>query len=110
MNKSFIITFLIILVVIIFSIIILTRNPQEIPKDVVQCIGKNSVLYVKNGCSACITQENMFGKNYEYLNVVDCFDNIDKCANITAIPTWIIDGEKYVGLQSIDKLKEATGC
>ena len=44
------------------------------------------------------------------LNVIDCFYEQEKCTNIQYTPTWIINGQKYEGFQSIEKLKELTGC
>ena len=76
------------------------------------CIGQNSELYIQLGCHACETQEELFGENYQYLNSIDCFFEREQCidAGITATPTWIIDGKKYIGVQNIEKLKELTGC
>ncbi len=110
MKKKYI-TILIILGIIIFSIIIIFSEPNtETPEDIVKCIGQNSKLYVQLGCHACETQEKIFGENYKYLDVVDCFYERDKCSEIKYTPTWIIKGEEYVGLQSIEKLKELVGC
>jgi hypothetical protein len=75
-----------------------------------KCIASNSILYVQLGCSHCKTQENVFGKEYINLNIIDCFYEPQKCANITGTPTWIIKGQQYAGAQTIDKLKELTGC
>ncbi len=100
-----------VLVVVIVAVIIILINPiPETPEEVAKCIGKNSVLYIQLGCSACKVQEDMFGENYQYLNKIDCFFEQDKCTDITATPTWLIKGKKYEGVQSIEKLKELTGC
>ena len=109
MKKKFV-TVLIILGVIILSIIILNKSNSHVSEDVAKCIGQNSTLYVQLGCHACKTQEEMFGENYKYLDVVDCFYEMDKCSEIRYTPTWIIKWEKYVDNQSIEKLKELTGC
>ena len=110
MNKKNYVTILIILGIIIFSIIVLNKPSIETSEDVVKCIGENSKLYVQLGCHACESQEELFGENYKYLDVVDCFYDRDKCSEIRYTPTWIIKGEKYVGVQSIEELKELTGC
>ena len=88
------------------------KGNGSINEKTAKCMGENSVLYTKLGCSACETQEKMFGDNYQYLNKIDCYFEIQKCidAQITGTPTWIINGEKYLGVQSIEKLKELTGC
>lgn len=108
--KKFLITLIIILGVIILSIIIINKPPPETPEEVAKCIGKNSELYTQLGCSACEIQKDMFGENYEYLTIIDCWFEQDKCFDIAYTPTWIIKGEKYTGVQSIEKLKGLTGC
>ena len=110
MKKRSYITLGIILAVILFAYFTLNKTSPEIDKEVAQCIGENSLLYVQLGCSHCEDQEKMFGDNYQYLNVIDCFFELEKCGEITATPTWVIKGQKYSGVQKIDKLRELTGC
>ena len=104
---------IVIVVIIIFLIINYYNKPkQETPEAVAKCIGEKSILYVQIGCSHCKDQEDTFGDNLKYLNIIDCFYEKDKCIEkeITGTPTWIINGEKMEGVQSIEKLKELTGC
>ena len=104
-------TITIILAVIILAyFLIKPNNPSNINEQTAQCIGENSVLYTQLGCHACEIQEEMFGNNYQYLNVIDCFYEKEKCTDITATPTWEINEERIIGVQSIEKLKELTGC
>lgn len=109
-KKNKIITILIILGIVALSIIIMNKSNSNVSKETAQCIGGNSTLYTQLGCHACKNQEKMFGKNYQYLNIIDCWFEKDKCSEIMYTPTWIIKGEKYTGPQSIKKLKELTGC
>lgn len=86
---------------------------KDIPSEqVARYIGENSVLYVQTGCIHCKEQEDLFGVNVKYLNIIDCFEseNTQTCINlgIQATPTWIIKGEKYVGKKTIEELKELT--
>ena len=104
------ITFLIILGIIILSFAVLNKSNPDVEKEVAQCIANNSVLYVQLGCHACEIQEEMFGNNYQYLNIVDFFFEQEKCSEIQYTPTWIIDNQKYQGVQDIQKLKELTNC
>ena len=104
------ITFLIIFGVVILAAFLITSKGEETSNEVAKCIGENSVLYTQLGCSACKAQEDLFGESYQNLNVIDCFYEREKCSEITATPTWIIKNEKYVGVQSIEKLQELTGC
>ena len=108
MERNDWITILIILGVIILSIIILNKPNPEISEEIVKCIASNSTLYVSNNCPHRKNQIKMFGKYAKYLNVIDCSKDFDKCLNagIMAVPTWIINGKKHTGVQSIEKLKK----
>ena len=109
-NKNSQITWGIIIVVLIIALGIMYYPKQTSTADVAKCIGQHSMLYVQYGCVHCKNQEDMFGDNVKYLNMVDCYYERDKCANIQATPTWVINGNQTVGVQSLEKLKELTGC
>ena len=108
------ITALVIIAILIFSIFIILNKPVQAQSDVAKCIGQNSLLYTQTGCSHCKDQEDLFGNNTQYLNIIDCLqdNNMQKCisANIEGTPTWIIKNQSYVGVQTIQRLKELTGC
>ncbi len=108
-NKKWV-TFAVIIGVIILAVIIMIKPHPETDKEVAECIGKNSKLYVQLGCHACKTQEDMFGDNYQYLDIIDCWFEREKCGGIESTPTWVIRGEKYDEVFSIKKLQELTGC
>lgn len=120
MNKEKLITFSIVAFILLVAGGIIyfrstglnTQNTAS--EEVAKYIGEHSVVYTQVGCSHCIEQENLFGDNWKYINSVDCVlspENTQICINagITVTPTWIINGEKYTGVQSIEKLKELTG-
>lgn len=102
------IVIIILVLILAFSIIFWPNVGVE--KELAKCIGENSELYIQLGCSACILQEEMFGKNYQYLNVIDCFYEREKCLEISGTPTWIINNQHYLGAREIEQLKELTGC
>ena len=112
MKKNNWITITIILIVIILAFIAINRSHPDTTEDIAKCIGENAELYVQLGCPACKTQENIFGEDYEKLNVIDCFYEREKCIEkkIEVTPTWIIQEEQFKGIKSIDQLKELTGC
>ncbi len=112
MKKSSLITIFVILAVVVLAIWIITREHPNVDEETAKCIGENSVLYVREGCYACEIQEDMFGENSKHLNIIDCFYEREKCIEkgITATPTWEINSQFYKGVQSIEKLKELTGC
>jgi len=78
----------------------------------VNCIAGNSTVYVSATCSLCTEQKETFGDLFKNLKAVDCAEEAQTCleAGISQVPTWIISGEKMVGLKSIEELKELTGC
>jgi len=106
------VTAVIILAIVIFSIWAVTRDNPNVDEELAKCIGENSVLYVRKGCSACEAQKDLFGKSVKHLQIIDCLTQAQECANqgIPSIPTWVINKQRQVGIQSIDKLKSLTGC
>ena len=116
--KKIIFILILIIIGIGITILILINNDTDrisnnsIDKNLVKCISENSVVYISSGCVACEKQEKLFGESFKELNVIDCVFESEKCreANITAVPAWFIDEKSYKGVQSIEKLKELTGC
>ena len=110
--KKNLVTAIIILAIIIFSIWALTRDNSNVDEELAKCIGENSVLYVRTGCSACETQKDLFGDSAKHLQIINCLTQAQECTTsiITSVPTWIINDERHVGVQSIDKLKNLTKC
>ncbi len=85
---------------------------KDIPSEqVARYIGEHAVLYVQTGCIHCKEQEDLFGDNVKYLTIIDCLKDTQVCINlgIEGTPTWIINNQKYAGVQSIERLKELTG-
>ena len=110
MKKRILITIIIVLAVIGFSVILLVKNNNYVSATTARCIGENSELYIQLGCHACGIQLEKFGEKEKYLNVIDCFYEREKCEGIMYTPTWVINGEKYIGVHSIEELKELCGC
>ncbi len=102
---------IIIFLIIVVSIFLIKIN-INVDEQTAKCIGENSILYTKVGCSHCETQKQMFGENYQFLTLVECSTDPELClnANIEGTPTWKINNQLYPGVQSIDKLKQLTGC
>lgn len=102
----------ILLFLVIAVILVSGCATQEIDKDTAECIASKSTLYIRAGCPYCDEQKEIFGESVEYLNIIDCMEEPAACTTeaIAVVPTWVIDGEKIVGVQSIAKLKELTGC
>ena len=109
-KKGMLINLGIILLIILIAILIILKPYAYVDKKIAKCIGQNSELYIQLGCHACLIQEKIFGENYQYLNVTDCWSNGHKCSEILVTPTWIINGEQYADVRSIEELKELTKC
>jgi glutaredoxin len=112
-KKNFYITLGIVVLVLILAVaIIFYPKDKDSTAELAKCIGEKATLYVQYGCPHCRTQEELFGENIKYINSIDCYqeENREKCKMIQATPTWIINGEQYLGVQSLAKLKELTNC
>lgn len=88
-----------------------TMPAWELNETIADCIAENSVLYVSEGCIQCREQEKIFGEYYGNLVIVDCLEG-KRCleADIIRVPTWIIDGDHFEGVQSLEFLTVMTGC
>ena len=109
------ISIIIILAVVVIGIIFIinyVKGNGNGDETVVECISENSQLIVKEGCLACASQKNILGGHLDKFDMVDCSVEAEKCMNlgIIRVPTWLIEGEKYEGVYSIEKLKDLTGC
>lgn len=113
MKKNTLVTWIIILLVIAFAIYVKTQPNGNAEVELAKCIGENSVLYSQTGCHACDVQEDVFGSSWKYINEFKCDSDAWQTCNqlmIQGTPTWIINGEHHRGVQSIEELKQATGC
>lgn len=74
---------------------------------------KGAVLYTsETGCETCTQQKALFKSSYQFLTVVDCGKESEKCSElgIKYGPVWDIDGRKYYGLKGVPSLADITEC
>lgn len=73
---------------------------------------KGATMYGLPTCPHCQEQKDKFGDSFKYVNYINCSENREKCVNenIKTVPTWIIDGNKFIGVQELTKLAEKAGC
>ncbi|MFZ5955431.1 MAG: hypothetical protein ACOYT4_03320 [Nanoarchaeota archaeon] len=115
MNKNSKKLVLIVLIIVIMGAVILIYNLKSVngveEKDVM-CISNNSQLFVLKTCSHCAKQKEILGDYLKYFNMTDCIENPKECNdyNITHVPSWVINGQKYEGIQTLKQLKELAGC
>lgn len=84
-----------------------------------QCLSDKNVKYFGAfWCPNCQDQNKLFGKSKKFINYIECSTpngqgQLQACidAEIKAYPTWeFADGNREVGVQSLEKLSEKTGC
>ena len=95
-----------------FSISQLTIKTSSLDKFAKCLTEKGATLYASKYCGHCQNQKEMFGDSLNYINQVECTENQELCQQmgIQGVPTWIIDGKSYVGVQSLETLSSVTGC
>jgi hypothetical protein len=82
-------------------------------EEFAECVSASgATFYGTSWCPHCTLQKELFGNAIGKINFIDCGARKDSCseAEITAYPTWIIGGEKYLGTQPLEKLAQLTGC
>lgn len=78
-----------------------------------ECLSeKGATLYVSTYCGHCQNQKEMFGDSLKHLDLVECTKNQQLCQDvgIKGVPSWIINGVLYTGVQPLEKLAELTNC
>ena len=76
----------------------------------------NAKFYGASWCPHCAEQKEMFGGSAKRLPYVECSPGgpgtpqatVCSQAGIESYPTWIINGQKYVGTQSLENLAQAS--
>ncbi len=95
-----------------------TQPEEKTGKERVQCIAENSTLYGAGWNTETQKQLKLFGNQSDSIDYVECSvkGNFEKqteaceAKDIGAYPTWIINGQKHTGFQSVKRLAEITGC
>ncbi len=69
-------------------------------------------MYGTDRCPNCQSQKELFGDSFKFVQYVNCDYEYDKCseANVERIPTWVINGEEYIGVQTLERLANLSGC
>lgn len=93
-----------------------TSGPAEIAlaKHLTAIGAKDYSLFT---CPFCYAQRQLFGKEaFKEINYIECHPKgnnpqtaLCETAGLQGFPTWDIKGQKYAGVQSLDKLAEVSG-
>ena len=112
--------------VIIVSFLLLSSGPSTTGNVVhveshldafAECLTEEgAIFYGSFECPHCNTQKGLFGESMHHVKYVECGplrgpqNSICRTAGVEAYPTWVIDGSKYTGSQSLERLSELTSC
>lgn len=104
--------------IIIVSIALVYSIPGDLNDEFAKCLTeKGAEIYGSYKCPACQKQKLDFGDSFQYINYFECDPNgpepdIQSCIDngIEKLPTWVYNGEKYIGYKSFNELSEITGC
>ncbi len=94
------------------------KGPEKNYDKFAQCLSeKGAVEYGAYWCQHCKDQREMFGSSYKFINYVECDSNGENArpelcqqAAITGYPTWIINGQRFEGVQQFETLATAANC
>ena len=96
---------------------IIKEDDCEKDVDKLECFAKcltdkGIVLYSNPGCPHCKAQKQDFEDAVQYLNIIECSQNPEKCSQLRGVPAWEIQGQEELiyGRQSLKKLSELSGC
>jgi glutaredoxin len=86
--------------------------------DFAHCLTeKGVVMYGAYWCPHCARQKELFGSSWKYVSYVECDPRgnnaqpeLCRQQGVTAYPTWIFNGEKRTGVQSLLSLSSWSGC
>lgn len=91
--------------------------PNSYEAELAEHLSKSGAkMYGAYWCPHCANQKDYFGGAAHRIPYVECDpegrqNQAQLCAelNITAYPTWIIEGEPYLGAQHLSKLARLSG-
>lgn len=98
---------------LLYFLVFTGPNPETPVGKLATCLDEQGVtMYGLPTCPHCQEQKDKFGDSFKYVDYVNCSENRDKCLTqgIETVPTWIIDGNKIVGVQELEELAEKSGC
>jgi hypothetical protein len=114
-KKNIIIFFAIIILVTSFTVFFYLKSHSFLKNndEFAKCLASKGVeMYGTTTCTHCIAQKQLFGNSFQYVNFIDCDKYINIClkAGVHGYPSWIINGTKYEGKQSLEYLSFLSGC
>ena len=86
--------------------------PQKQPlPESVSSGDKKAIMYGRDSCPWCSKQKKEMGEEMKNIQYVSCEKTPAVCreAQISALPTWIINGKRHEGYMPKDKVMELMG-
>lgn len=115
-----IISFILILIFIMFIFISLNKNNTEYNNTpgyydtFAQCVADYGLsMYGAEWCTFCAKEKKELGNSFRLINYIECPENIQLCLDkeIEAYPTWSDKANnKFVGFQGPSGLARITNC
>ncbi len=96
-----------------------SASTDKFSADFAKCLSQKGVrMYGTFWCPHCNAQKEAFGKNWGYVDYVECSapdgrSQLQVCADagIEGYPTWVFpDGNKLAGEVTAQQLSMASGC
>ena len=106
------------IVLVVGGLVYLNRKQTVAPGQydkLAQCLTQKGVkFYGASWCPHCAEQKKLFGTSVKRLPYVECSPGgpnapsapICQEKNINSYPTWIINGQRYTGVQPLDALAQ----
>lgn len=97
---------------IVYASVSYYTKPGEYDEFAKCLTDKGYKMYGVDWCPNCRNQKKMFGKSFKYVDYIECTKQKEACsqAQIEGYPTWIVDTETYVGVQSLARLSSISEC
>lgn len=90
------------------------QQPKPELNDFAKCVAdKGWTMYGTYWCGHCQAEKAKYGSAFQYINYVECPDNIDLCEEkgIDGFPTWLgPNGARELGEVGLKRMAELSGC
>jgi hypothetical protein len=93
------------------SYVVAASAQEERMEALPNCVYEGGTnLYITGDCAACEEQKAVFGDGFEMIKTTFCENGACERRDITKFPTWIIKGEKYESVFSLERISALSGC
>ena len=91
--------------------VVAAPTQEEMMEAFLNCVYESGTnLYITGDCAACEEQKAIFGDGFEMIKTTLCENGVCERSDVTKFPTWIIKGEKYESVFSLEHVSALSGC